>query len=382
MLCQTIHFGTLMKSPSSKHFAQDIPFLRLNKAYEKWLRSQCSVVEDDLIKKHQRMTESPLTFLRATYFSWASSIDSLCPDLAGAPKVLAVGDLHIENFGTWRDGDGRLVWGVNDFDEAAVMPYPWDLVRLATSAGFSPTLAKDKSAIALHLLEGYAEGLESPTAAVLDQKNRWMRRFVESSSTSDLKFWESIEACPIDDPPNTVRRTLKALLPKGAKAQRFARRSAGGGSLGRPRYIVIANWQGAKVVREAKALVPSAWYWYHGDSEKGFWFDELSHGRFRSRDPSLHTKGKYVYRRLAPDARKLDLELLADHALTSRLLKAMGRDLGAVHAASGRRGKILADFKSRDPDWLERAAEVAAIHVRGNYQSVLCRHRPKIPCSA
>ena len=48
--------------------------------------------------------------------------------------MLAVGDIHIENFGTWRDNDGRLIWGVNDFDEAAEMPYALDLVRLTTSA--------------------------------------------------------------------------------------------------------------------------------------------------------------------------------------------------------------------------------------------------------
>jgi len=36
--------------------------------------------------------------------------------------VLAVGDLHVENFGTWRDAEGRLIWGVNDFDEAWRLP--------------------------------------------------------------------------------------------------------------------------------------------------------------------------------------------------------------------------------------------------------------------
>ena len=39
-----------------------------------------------------------------------------------APKVLAVGDIHIENYGSWRDAEGRVVWGVNDFDEAAKCP--------------------------------------------------------------------------------------------------------------------------------------------------------------------------------------------------------------------------------------------------------------------
>jgi uncharacterized protein (DUF2252 family) len=52
----------------------------------------------------------------------------------GAPTVLAIGDLHVENYGTWRDAEGRLVWGINDFDEAFPLPYTIDLVRLATSA--------------------------------------------------------------------------------------------------------------------------------------------------------------------------------------------------------------------------------------------------------
>ncbi len=33
-------------------------------------------------------------------------------------QVLAVGDLHVNSFGTWRDAEGRLCWGLDDFDEA------------------------------------------------------------------------------------------------------------------------------------------------------------------------------------------------------------------------------------------------------------------------
>ena len=48
--------------------------------------------------------------------------------------MLVVGDLHVESFGTWRDAEGRLVWGVNDFDEAWPAAYTVDLVRLTASA--------------------------------------------------------------------------------------------------------------------------------------------------------------------------------------------------------------------------------------------------------
>ena len=45
-----------------------------------------------------------------------------------------MGDLHVDSFGTWRDVEGRLCWGVDDFDEAYPLPYTNDLVRLAASA--------------------------------------------------------------------------------------------------------------------------------------------------------------------------------------------------------------------------------------------------------
>ena len=47
--------------------------------------------------------------------------------------MLAVGDLHVNSFGTWRDAEGRLCWGVDDFDESYPLAYTNDLVRLAAS---------------------------------------------------------------------------------------------------------------------------------------------------------------------------------------------------------------------------------------------------------
>ena len=83
------------------------------------------------------MTEALFPFLRATYYRWAQMWPEVCGALASAPRVLSVGDLHVENFGTWRDIEGRLVWGINDFDEAYPIPYTHDLVRLAASANMA-----------------------------------------------------------------------------------------------------------------------------------------------------------------------------------------------------------------------------------------------------
>ena len=129
--------------------------------YEDWLRKQLhgDVLEQDLAKKRDKMRESAFVFLRATYWRWAETIFDVCPDLAGGTQVLAVGDIHIENYGTWRDGDGRLAWGVNDFDEAAEMPYVLDLVRLAASAllGSGRRRITDEE-ICAAILNGYRQG--------------------------------------------------------------------------------------------------------------------------------------------------------------------------------------------------------------------------------
>src|SRR5262249_23236556 len=132
--------------------------------YEAWLRRRIRIVRSDLELKHERMREGVFPFLRATFYRWAQIWPDACRELAPTPSVLGVGDLHVENFGTWRDVEGRLVWGVNDFDEATWLPYANDLVRLATSALVAIdedhlTLGARNAASAI--IEGYRDGLEA-----------------------------------------------------------------------------------------------------------------------------------------------------------------------------------------------------------------------------
>src|SRR5215470_8882315 len=113
------------------------------------------------------MRKNPFVFLRATYYRWARKIGKICPGLVSAPSALCVGDIHLENFGTWRDEDGRWVWGVNDFDEAADMPYAFDLVRLTTSVELAPDMKIRGADAADAILEGYRGGLTHPGPALL-----------------------------------------------------------------------------------------------------------------------------------------------------------------------------------------------------------------------
>jgi hypothetical protein len=132
-----------------------------------------------------------------------------------APPVLSVGDLHLENFGTWRDADGRLVWGVNDFDEAAVMPSVLDLVRLATSIQLAPDLELSNRRAAEALLKGYRAGLDEPQPALLFEGETWLRSYAEPAEGKTEKFWKEIEGFRKSNPPPAVARALVVSLPKG-----------------------------------------------------------------------------------------------------------------------------------------------------------------------
>src|SRR5207244_8417489 len=120
--------------------------------------------------------------------------------LTRAPRVLGVGDLHIENFGTWRDVEGRLVWGVNDFDEAAELPFANDLVRLAASALLAiearHLLVKTKDVCAI-ILDGYRKSLsERGHPFVLEEENKWLRQIALNELRDPVSFWLKMESLP------------------------------------------------------------------------------------------------------------------------------------------------------------------------------------------
>src|SRR5262245_39529640 len=147
---------------SSAGATAKLPVMQATEAYEAWLRKRLDVVEADLQYKHQQMKASLFAVLRGTFYRWAALWDETCPDLAKAPRLLAVGDLHVQNFGTWRDLEGRLVWGINDLVEVATMPYAINLVRTVASAIIAKRengLTIDEDAMAAAMLEGYSQSL-------------------------------------------------------------------------------------------------------------------------------------------------------------------------------------------------------------------------------
>ncbi len=348
--------------------------------YEAWLRKQCAVVEEGLRKKHNRMTSGPLMFFRATCFRFATQIDAINADDARAPKVLSVGDAHFENWGTWRDAEGRLVWGVNDFDEAALLPYTYDLVRLAASFGLADGLPLELTEYVNALLDGYRKGLSKPKALIVTDKVSWMQALMARPAAKQDHFEASLDKLEVLQPdmvPPQVRIGLTAEMPAMVSDIRYAERQRGGGSLGRPRYVAFGKWRGGLIVRESKAIVPSAWAWAGKGNEYDRLLLTLAGGQFRSSDPFLTAHDGFIVRRIAADSSKIDLSSIDARAYNSDLVAAMGRDLASIHIADSDQQSAIADhFHENGRDWLLEAAKAAAAMARADFTE-WCEHHER-----
>ena len=166
-------------------------------SYENWMRSCTTVVEAHLRLKHKQMRKSPFLFFRGTFYRWAQLWPEICADLRDAPKVLAVGDLHVGSFGTWRDTEGRLSWGVDDFDESYLLPYTNDLVRLAASV----KIVIDSEHLTIKfkegcnaILEGYQKTLKAGGCPfVLAEHEKNLEKLGVEAFKAPDDFWKKLE---------------------------------------------------------------------------------------------------------------------------------------------------------------------------------------------
>jgi hypothetical protein len=263
--------------------------------------------------------------------------------------------------------EGRLVWGVNDFDECAPLPYTIDLVRLASSAILATReekLSLSEPAICLAILQGYRASLaKRGVPFVLDGRHHWIRHAATAGMRPPAEFWAAFARLPAAGPMLAAgaRKALSDLLPGAAVDIEFRRRVAGMGSLGRPRFVALANLHGGLVAREAKAWVPSAVLWAEGrDRAKNYSADTVDDA-VRSPDPTLRFRRRWIVRRLAPDCTRIDLADLPRDRDEERLLKAMGAEVANIHLGGDRAAaRIMRHLPRLRPSWLFRAAEKMA----------------------
>jgi len=334
-------------------------------SYEKWVASCIPLDRAALSFKHRQMSLSLFPFFRATFYRWFQIWREFSEGAAVAPPLLAVGDLHIENFGTWRDIEGRLIWGINDFDEVYSMPYTIDLVRLATSAHIAtaeqhltirPRHASDA------ILEGYRDALKvGGRPFVLAEKHRWLRRMALNRVRDATLFWHKMERLPKS--PARLRRDveseLRKLLPDRSLPCMKKRRMAGLGSLGHTRVVFLGQWHGCYLAREAKQLTPSACIWARGESAGGrTHYGKILDSAVRVPDPFVRPYDGWLLRRLAPDCSRIELASLPGSRNEERLLYSMGWETANVHFGTRRAIRVITrDLAKRPGNWLHKAAK-------------------------
>jgi len=365
--------------------------------------------------KYKVMKKGPFPFLRGTchlfYEDWPHH-----SSLNRAPLAWLCGDLHLENFGTFK-GDNRLEYfDLNDFDEAVLAPCTWDVTRLVTSAlvgakslewSRSETHDLCKLLLAAYgdaLAEGKARWAERETAAgmvrdLLDGLRSRTQVQLLKKFTANAKGTRTIRygkrALPASKPERQkVTRFMETFAttqpaPRFFKVRDVARRIAGTGSLGVERYVILVEGRGSpdrNVLLDLKAARPSALEPY-ATAPQPKWRTPAERvvsiqQRLQAASPALLQSieidgNAYVLRELQPLEDRLDLT--TSHPGVGKLrtaVETMARVTAWAHLrAGGRQGAAVADDLiafGRDTRWHRRVlayAETYSRHVERDWNA-------------
>ncbi|POX39891.1 DUF2252 domain-containing protein [Streptomyces sp. Ru73] len=193
--------------------------------------------------KFRKMAASAFAFYRGTACLFYKDLEAgkdtgpYLDDRTG--RVWIHGDLHAENFGTYMDSTGRLIFNVNDFDEAYVGPFTWDLKRFAASValiGYAKALSDEQiTALVRTYAAAYRERIH---ALATGAKNDEVQPFTLDTAQGPL----------LDALRDARARTRFGLLDSMTEIRDFERRFApGGGAIeldAATRYKVLAAFDG------------------------------------------------------------------------------------------------------------------------------------------
>ena len=368
------------------------------KKRSKWVTAEISEhnawLSDEIREeKYKEMAESPLAFLRGTnHLYWADfADDSDLDDFGGgkSTRTFLQGDLHVGNFGSFHDDEGRVVFDVNDYDEAVVGDYQLDLWRGAVSIALlaeQQGLDEDESEDAVRAFaESYLDACESfvgsddeeDRSVTADTAEGALADFlseVESKKTRAkmLSKWTTVsdgerrladdneDLGPVD--PEVQEALLAALPDYGATLSGgldwdeayFApkdvalRLHAGVGSLGVPRYYLLIEGPSASldddVLLDIK-LTPLPTGLAYLEDRSGFAIDAeraVAGQKALLTDTDNHLgwleleDGSYAVRERSPFKEDFPLEDIEDAEVLRALAAQMGAILAADHARADR----------------------------------------------
>jgi len=241
-----------------------------------------------LAMKYAALRTDPFVFLRGTCHLFYDRLPK-SGIFTSSPPVWCCGDLHLENFGSYK-GDNRLAYfDVNDFDEAAIAPATWELSRFIVSilvAGPSLGLSHANAVtLSTYFMEAYV-------AALALGKARWVERETSSGMVGALLEQVRLRSrvdfldkrtqrkgrqrrlrvdgrklLPVsDEQRHKIHTFLDAFAGSQARPAFYkiidvARRVAGTGSLGVERYAILVEGKGSpdqNYLLDLKQALPSS----------------------------------------------------------------------------------------------------------------------------
>jgi hypothetical protein len=302
--------------------------------YERWLARQIRLDDAELERKHQEMADDQMRFLRGSYYLWLARVAERVPEALSRAAAPLVGDLHVENFGTWRDREQVRRWGVNDLDELARGSWVLDLLRLAVSAVLAPHIALDTAEICSTLLETWRATRPRPALDLTEPGADHLRRLVPEFPSS-AKFYASLTSGPPADVPPAVAAAAIDVAEPGWSPT-WHEHDAGTGSLGHARMVGVGPAaDGAMHAREAKQLGPPTAVWASGRASgmpvpEASLYDTVT--RAIRGSAGAARVADWQIRDLAPDVVRLELRgLRVKNA--ERLLRSMARAAADVHGS-------------------------------------------------
>jgi uncharacterized protein (DUF2252 family) len=241
-----------------------------------------------LALKYQKMRSGTFAFLRGTCHLFYERLPK-GNVFKNAPLVWACGDLHLENFGSYK-ADNRLVYfDINDFDESVLAPASWDLIRMLTSIEIGAqewgVLPEERRLLCRQFLDSYTSSLSLGKAywlerdsadgpvrqllSVLRERTRpdFLNSRTETVGRKRIIRLDGKKALPVDAAQRELVLTVMNRFvqtqndPKFFRVLDIARRIAGTGSLGLERYAILVKGRGSpdgNHLLDLKLAVPSA----------------------------------------------------------------------------------------------------------------------------
>ncbi|XGV96913.1 MAG: DUF2252 domain-containing protein [Leptolyngbya sp. BL-A-14] len=221
--------------------------------------------------KYQTMRQNAFAFLRGTCHLFYEDLPTQSL-LNATPPVWICGDLHLENFGTYKGNDRLVYFDINDFDEAVLAPCTWDLARFLTSilvAAQSLNIdATDAQALCQNFLTAYtrvlakgqvgmvnrdtATGLVKELLDSLRQRKRkdFLNQRTEKTGKTRRLLLNEKALAVTKTQREQIDKCLQTWAAKQKKPKFFrlldvAYRVAGTGSLGLERYILLVEGNGS-----------------------------------------------------------------------------------------------------------------------------------------